>query len=180
MSSGSVDTPSGAPRLAVDLKVVQPRDSRVALGMAVNYLMTDPAFARLPFGQWSRVLVGQINRRHFVFVIERDKVVGFVGWAFATKAKAEAWLTANRDLSFADSKTGEIVLANVWKASTPAANRFLVQAFRSVIRGKQMIYTKRFYRDGRIRPVRVAVNSFVKRHIDRGLSRADVVTAGFN
>ena len=36
----------------------------VALGLAVNHLMTKPAFAQLSFGDWSRILVGQINRKH--------------------------------------------------------------------------------------------------------------------
>ena len=140
-------------------RVLQPRDPRVSLGMAVNYLITDPVFARLPFGQWSRVLVGQINRRHFLFAIEGTKVVGFVGWALTTKDKAEAWLTGNRDLEFADSRAGEIVLINAWKASSHTATRFLIDALRPVVRGKEMVYARRFYRDGRVRPVRHRINA---------------------
>lgn len=146
---------------AVALRAVRPKDNRQALGMAVSYLMTDPVFARLPFGQWSRVLVGQINRGHYLFAIEGEKVVGFVGWALTTKDKAEAWLTENRDVGFADSMAGDVVLINAWKASGDAANRFLVEAVRGVIRGKQAVYGKRFYRDGRTRPVRLPVNPFI-------------------
>jgi len=159
---------------------VQPRDNRVALGMAVNYLMSDPVFVRLPFGHWSSVLAGQINRRHYLFVVAQGIVVGFAGWALTSQDKAEAWLNANRDISFDASTVGNFVVLNAWKASNRDAHRFLIRAFRHVIRDKEMIYTKRFYRDGRIRPVRVAVNPFVKRHIERGLSRTDVVTAGVN
>lgn len=111
------------------------------------------------------MLAGQVNRRHFLFAVEDGRIVGFVGWALATREKAEAWLTQGIDLSFEDSKAGEMVLANAWKASSPAANRFLVQAFRHVIRDKQTIYMKRFYPDGRVRRVRLAVNAFVSRHI---------------
>jgi hemolysin-activating ACP:hemolysin acyltransferase len=149
-----------APSAAATLRAVRPRDGRQALGMAVSYLMTDPVFARLPFGQWTRVLVGQINRGHYLFAMEGERVVGFVGWALTTKEKAEAWLTENRDVGFADSMAGEVVLINAWKASGAAANRFLVEAVRRVIRGKQAVYGKRFYRDGRTRPVRLPVNPF--------------------
>ena len=144
---------------AVELRAVRPKDSRLALGMAVSYLMTDPVFARLPFGQWSRVLVGQINRGHYLFALEGEKVVGFVGWALTTNEKAEAWLTENRDIGFADSMAGEAVLINGWKASSATANRFLIDAVRRVIRDKEMVYAKRFYRDGRVRPVRLPVNA---------------------
>ena len=156
-----------APVAAAGLRAVRPRDGRHGLGMAVSYLMTDPVFARLPFGQWSRVLVGQINRGHCLFALDGEKVVGFVGWALTTKEKAEAWLTDNRDIGFADSFAGEIVLINVWKADGDAANRILVDAVRRVISDREMVYARRFYRDGRIRPVRLPVNAFIDRHIAR-------------
>lgn len=158
---------SEAPSAAATLRAVRTRDGRQALGMAVNYLMTDPVFARLPFGQWSRVLVGQINRGHYLFAMEGEKVVGFVGWALTTKEKAEAWLTENRDIGFADSMAGEIVLLNVWKADGDAANRVLVEAVRRVISDREMVYAKRFYRDGRLRPVRLPVSRFVPGHVSR-------------
>lgn len=170
--AASNSTAAGADAPAATLKAVRPRDPRAALGMAVSYLMTDPSFARLPFGQWSRVLVGQINRGHFLFVVDGDKVVGFVGWALTTKDKAEAWLTANRDIGFEDSKAGEIVLANAWKASSPEAHRFLVDAFRQVIRDKEFVYAKRFYKDGRVRAMRLPVNAFVGGHVERSLEAA--------
>ena len=44
-----------------DLKVFRPQNPYVALGLAVNHLMTKPAFANLRFGDWSRILTGQIN-----------------------------------------------------------------------------------------------------------------------
>ena len=176
-----VPTPGSAPSSphSVGFRVLQPRDPRVALGMAVSYLMTDPVFARLPFGQWSRVLVGQVNRGHFLFAIEGTKVVGFVGWALTTKDKAEAWLTGNRDLEFADSRAGEIVLINAWKASSPAANRLLLESVRTVSRDKAMVYAKRYYRDGRVRTMRLYVNAFVEGHIahSASASRATVQSA---
>jgi hypothetical protein len=36
----------------------------------VAHLMLKPAFARLRFGDWSWVLVGQINRGHYYLVID--------------------------------------------------------------------------------------------------------------
>ena len=53
-----------------DFKVFQPANPYIALGMAVSHLMTKPAFANLQFGDWSRVLTGQINRKHYCFVVD--------------------------------------------------------------------------------------------------------------
>ena len=43
------------------LRLFRPESPYVALGLAVSHLMTKPAFANLRFGDWSRVLVGQIG-----------------------------------------------------------------------------------------------------------------------
>jgi hypothetical protein len=40
-----------------NLRVFRPKNPYVALGLAVNHLMTKPAFANLRFGDWSRILV---------------------------------------------------------------------------------------------------------------------------
>ena len=73
------------------LRLFRPDNPALALGLAVSHMMTKPAFARLRFGEWSRVLVGQINRRHYHFVLDgRGRVVGFLGWAYTSLARAEA------------------------------------------------------------------------------------------
>ncbi len=146
---------SDAGTSGASLRAVRLRDPRAALGMAVSYLMTEPVFAQLPFGQWSRVLVGQINRGHYLFVFEEEKVVGFVGWALATRERAEAWLTRSRDIGSAESRDGDIVLLNVWRSAGHAVNRFLIESLRTEFRGKAMIYSKRFYAGGRVRPARL-------------------------
>ena len=78
-------TPSNAATTAApvapdaELKVFQPPNAYVALGLAVSHLMTKPAFANLRFGDWSRVLAGQINRKHYCFAINgNNQVQGFM------------------------------------------------------------------------------------------------------
>jgi hypothetical protein len=83
------------------LRVFRPDNPYVALGLAVSYLMTKPAFAALRFGEWSRILVGQINRKHFYFVVDgKNQVQGFLGWAVTSKDKAEAWVEGRGGRSY--------------------------------------------------------------------------------
>jgi hemolysin-activating ACP:hemolysin acyltransferase len=152
----------------MDLKVFQPPNAYVALGLAVSHLMTKPAFANLRFGDWSRVLTGQINRKHYCFAIDgNNQVQGFMGWALTSKEKAEAWVEGRGGLAFEDSRDGDCVIFNAWAASTPEANRFLVAQARGIIDGKDTVYFKRHYKDGSTRPVRLRVNDFVARHLER-------------
>jgi hemolysin-activating ACP:hemolysin acyltransferase len=151
-----------------DLKLFRPQSPFVALGLAVNHLMTKPAFANLRFGDWSRILVGQINRKHYYFAVDsKNQIQGFMGWALTSKENAEAWVEGRGALSFADSLDGDCVVFNAWAANTGKVNRFLLGEARKVIEGKDTVYFKRFYKDGGVRPARLRVNDFVAQHLRR-------------
>jgi hemolysin-activating ACP:hemolysin acyltransferase len=153
-----------------ELIAFTPKDRVYALGLAVNYLMTSPSFARQPFGHWSRVLAGQINRDHYLFAVENDKVVGFLGWSFTSKEKAEDWLTGNAGIASDDGRAGEIMLINAWQADSRNVVRFLLDQTRRIGQDCELVYAKRFHPDGSFRPLRLAVNASVPAHIDSDAS----------
>ena len=105
MQTASENTPAPAPaKPKAELRAFRPDNSFVALGLAVNHLMTMPAFASLRFGEWSKILVGQINRKHYCFIIdEKNQVQGFLGWALTTKKHAEDLVEGRCALSYQDS-----------------------------------------------------------------------------
>jgi hemolysin-activating ACP:hemolysin acyltransferase len=163
---GNISVVPLAPR--PDLKLFRPQSPFVALGLAVNHLMTKPAFANLRFGDWSRILVGQINRKHYCFAVDgKNQIQGFMGWALTSQENAEAWVEGRGALSFADSLDGDCVVFNAWAANTGKVNRFLLGEARKVIEGKDTVYFKRFYKDGSVRPARLRVNDFVAQHLRR-------------
>jgi hemolysin-activating ACP:hemolysin acyltransferase len=160
--------PDSHPRL----RLFRPDNPAVALGLAVNHMMTKPAFAGQPFGDWSRILVGQINRKHYYFVIgEKNQVEGFLGWAVTTREKAEAWVEGRERVLFQDSFEGDCILINAWAASSLEANRFLVDTSRNLFKDYDTLYFKRYYKDGRIKPMRLSVNDFVLQHLISGLEK---------
>jgi hemolysin-activating ACP:hemolysin acyltransferase len=150
---------------AAPLRTVRIKDRTTALGMAVDYLMNKPAFARLPFGHWSRVLTGQINRGHYFFVLRGTDVVGFAGWALASAEDAEAWLAGRSTPELEKGNAGDCIILNAWDAATPEANRMLLQQIRSIGRDRDWVYARREYPDGRSRPVKLSVNDFVAGHV---------------
>jgi hemolysin-activating ACP:hemolysin acyltransferase len=156
---------AGAAAPRPGLRLFRPESPYVALGLAVSHLMTKPAFANLRFGDWSRILVGQINRKHYCFAVDsNNQIQGFMGWAVTSKEKAEAWVEGCGALSFADSLDGDCVVINAWAANTGKVNRILLGEARKVIEGKDTVYFKRFYKDGSVRPARLCVNDFVAQH----------------
>jgi hemolysin-activating ACP:hemolysin acyltransferase len=154
------------------LRIFKPANAAAALGLAVSHLMTKPAFAKLQFGDWSRILVGQINRGHYCFAVDAgNQVVGFMGWALASREHAEGWVEGTRGLSFEDSKSGDCMIINAWAADNNTVTRFLLGEARRIGKGKSTVYFKRHYKDGTTRPARVPVNSHVASHIERNAAR---------
>ncbi|MAW81650.1 MAG: toxin-activating lysine-acyltransferase [Parvularcula sp.] len=138
-----------------------------ALGRAVSYLMTKPNFKDLKFGFWSRTLVGQINRKHYFFTSDGKNIVGFVGWAFVDEGMAKAWLEGSADFNSVDCVNGECMVINAWAADTNAVNRFNLREIRHHLVGRKAAYAKRFYKNGRVRPLRVGITDLVESHIEK-------------
>src|SRR5687768_14299915 len=125
------DTASELGSAAPVLRVMRPDKPVVALGLAVNHLMTKPAFANLRFGEWTGILVGQINRKHYYFVVDAgQRIRGFIGWAVTTREKAEAWVEGRAALSYGDCSSGNCIVFNAWAADNGQVNRFLLDVAR--------------------------------------------------
>lgn len=148
-----------------DIQLLTGLKSAQALGLVVSYLMTKPAFAGLPFGYWSRILVGQINRGHYLIASDKHRIVGFLGWALTTKEKGDMWLAGSAELASEDCRAGEILLINAWAAETHDVTLMILKRLREIGCMQEMVYFKRFYPDGRTRPARRTVNAFVDAHV---------------
>ncbi len=160
------------------LNVWKPRDTAVALGLAVEFLSKKPAFARLQFGEWSQVLFYQVARGHFLFAVDRDRrVQGFLGWALTSDALAEQWVEGRAGLTSEQCREGDCVIINAFAAETSDAKRFIVNSMRRLFKDKRTLYFKRHYRDGRTRPMRLSVNDFVADHLSRYLERCEFADA---
>jgi tetratricopeptide (TPR) repeat protein len=150
------------------LTVWNPTETRAALGLAADYLSKKATFARLPFGEWTRTLAHQAASGRQLFVIDgRQCVLGYLGWAVTTQSLAEQWLQGLQALSDEDCRSGDFVIINAFAAETKASARLLVDSARDLFKDKAAIYFKRFYRNGRVRAMRLSVNAFVTAHLAR-------------
>ncbi|EFF2235350.1 hypothetical protein D1O75_26375, partial [Escherichia coli] len=75
------------------------------------------------------------------------------------------WMTG-RPAPFGDGRNGDSVIFNIYSADDPdAAGPLLLRAGRQAMLGKSMMYSRRFYPDGRIRPWKMPVSRFVRKHL---------------
>lgn len=149
------------------LRAVQDRNPYAALGRISTYLMSKPSFANLKFGGWMRTMIGQINRGHYFLVIEGEKTVGFAGWALADEVKAKAWASGGCDLDSNECRRGDCMVINAWAADNDAVNMFIRRELRRRGLGLKAAYAKRFYEDGRVRPLRLGTTGAMASHVDK-------------
>jgi len=143
---------------------VQDKNPYAALGRATSYLMTKPAFANLQFGHWARTLTGQINRKHYFFIVNGDATQGFLGWALVNEEHARLWANGKADIGHALSVDGDCIVVNAWAADNDAVMKFSIEeARRRIPRDKKKIFFKRFYSDGRIRMSCLDAEKFIEK-----------------
>ncbi len=153
-----------------ELRLYCPTNPHIALGMAVDYLTRKATFAKLPFGEWGRTLAHQVGRGHQLFAVDSSgKVHGFLGWALTRETLAREWMAGLKGLSDEECRDGDSVIINGFAADSQPALNALVEEMRRRFAGKTALYFKRFYRDGRSRPMRLPVNAFVGRHLERAI-----------
>ena len=159
------------------LRLVRPDNPAGALGRAVSYLMTKPAFAKLQFGDWSRIW-----------------------WGRSTAGTSASWLTeparcraswAGRSPARNMPKPGRgpprpdvrgqparrLHGGQRVRGEFDAVTRFLIAESRRIARDKTTIYFKRHYNDGKARAARVPINAFVGNHIARNSERLGAASA---
>jgi tetratricopeptide (TPR) repeat protein len=155
----SDSVPSDAPGPRTELRLWKPAEPAFALGLAVEFLMKEAVFARLPFGEWSQVLIGQINRGHFCFVVDRQqRVQGFLGWALTPERLAEQWVEGRASLTDEDCRDGDCVIINAWAAASTGAHRLLIDEGLRLFGRKRRIYARRYNTRGQPRPLRLSGN----------------------
>ena len=154
-------------KAVADLRAVRNADPVMALGISVNLLMGKKSFAGLKFNHWCSVLAGQIKREHYFFVLDGDKARGIAGWALTSRELAEDWVQGKGELPYDKCLAGPCLVLNIWQADNARVHQFMREQMRIIGQDKEMLFAKRTYADGRIRPVRLTVNEFVGDHIKK-------------
>jgi hemolysin-activating ACP:hemolysin acyltransferase len=97
-------------------------DPDLALGVACRYLRTKEPFRSYGFGGHTDLLLGQILRGHFSFIVDGDVIVGYVGWALCSEEVASDWMGGLRLPSYGECQSGDVLaIATFATNSLPAA-----------------------------------------------------------
>ena len=152
------------------IRPIQFPNPHAAAGRAMELLMVSPQFATMRFGNLSRLIAGHINRKHYFFAGkdgEQDKeLVGFIGWALLSCDDAEAWISDNREPPVGAGLAGPVCAVNIWRGATYETNIAMMRLLTAVCPEQTHIYARRFYADGRIRPVRLKLRGAHHKHFD--------------
>ena len=139
-------------------RLVRAPDPQAALARAVELCARHEAFAARRFGEWSRVLIGQVNRGQYRFAVHRGsgRAAGFVGWFRTGEECAERWLAGE---AAAPDPAGGCIVLNALVAEAPGVLAAILAAAPALEPGPYALYARRSYPGGRTRPVRLRVSA---------------------
>ena len=144
-----------------ELIVGRMQNPAVALGLSVTAMVRDAALANLRFGAISRMLIGQINRGHYLLAMKADSEEGMVGWMPVRAEDAERWLDFDEDVPNAPDTETDAVALNIITYRNRRALDALVAGMKTEFAGFRHLYAKRVYADGRVRPVRMPIGAHI-------------------
>ena len=112
--------------------ITQLSTPEAALAAAVHFLARRAPFDRFEFGTMTMSLDTQVRRRSYLFALEEQKVVGYVGWVMLDTATAEAFARENR-IPRHDEAGGDDV---IWLLVAAATSRKALTEMISLLRQK--------------------------------------------
>jgi hemolysin-activating ACP:hemolysin acyltransferase len=108
-----------------------------ALGVAAHYLCRREPFSRFPAGELIGTLNGQLQRGHYLFVLDDAtrpaKVVGYAGWALYDHAAAERYAATGAPPAEELAEGGDVA----WILTAAADSR---PAFFALLREMRRLY----------------------------------------
>ena len=134
------------------LKCSRAENDMVALGIAANMLHNSPPFEGLSAEKFIGTLLGQICRKHYVFTMRGQEILGYAGWALCTEEVGRAWAEGRYTPKHEESIDGPCVMVVTFYSDAPEATRFQTRYLRNLKPHAPMI-SRRQYHDGRVRPL---------------------------
>ncbi len=117
------------------LQCRQFKNEELALGRALNLVRGVEPFRSYKFGNLSNVLMGQIKRGHYLFTLDEERLVGYVGWALCREDVAKAWVENRGVRSFKECDDGDCWVGITFFAATAQVCRFQARACRQLYPG---------------------------------------------
>jgi hemolysin-activating ACP:hemolysin acyltransferase len=139
------------------MSVQQMRDATMAMGLAVPF-----AASHHPFGSYRAdtlvgSILGQIRRRHYVFVVRQGTIIGYVGWALCQPDVATAWIVNGQTPTFEQCSDGDVVVPIIAIADERSALRLMVSHVRNLYGGKSYMGRRALREANAIRSGRITL-----------------------
>lgn len=79
--------------MADNIEIIRYKDHSFCLGAALNILRRSHIYRRMKLGGVVDMLMGQIKRNHFCFLVKDNTIIGYCGWALCQPSIAKLWIT---------------------------------------------------------------------------------------
>ena len=124
------------------LTCAQLADPYKALGLALSALSKVEPYAGYKFGELTGTVMGQIQRRHYVFTFQDKLLVGYGGWALCAPETARAWLAGQAVPDFRACLDGPNPVLVTFHAKSRAATFVQIRHMRRLYPGREIFFRR--------------------------------------
>lgn len=122
--------------------------SPYALGIVSEFVARFPPFNDYEFGVMTKTLIYQLETGGHLIAGFDDRIAGYLGWIWTTRAIAEAWLEHETPLNPA-SENADAIAVTVLATVDPHHMLPLIKHAK-ILNGGYSVYWKRHFIDGRL------------------------------
>jgi len=142
------------PKEQADYKFLTHDNPLYALGIVCEKIHHLFPFNNRRFETIVGTILGEIMRGQYFFVVQDNKVCGYIGWALCDQDTAEKWIYHNIQPAFEQCQEGDcLVVPTLFSENTDVLKK-IVRKMRDMF-PKKPTYWIRFRKDGSIHRARV-------------------------
>ena len=147
----AADTTEGRPP---GLRCIRLDEPYKALGLAANMLAKVEPYAHYRTDALIPTLMAEIQRGHYCFTLQGERVLAYAGWALCTPEVARAWVVGQYKPDYDECLTGSAPVLVTFHSKRRAATLLTIRYLRSLYPGQEVFF-RRDYADGQSRHARV-------------------------
>lgn len=143
--------------------ILQLHGSFEAFGVVFDYLSRTDPFTRFEVGHFSSIIRQQLKTGHHLVAMERQTVVGYVGWLLTTREIGERWQKNLGKLTPVEEDKGDSAALTVVASNYRSVLMRLIRGARTLNAGKRVYFKREYDSEGKSTRKSSVANVFLRR-----------------
>ena len=126
------------------IEIFRNKNIHYSLGLALDLLRRSDLYYKMEAGKLVGMLMGQMKREHYCFLLQNGNVMGYCGWALCEESIARKWINKEYIPSYSECMNGNVLVIVTLSTSKSKGLYYLKSVFKELYPA-HLIYGMRNY-----------------------------------